>query len=301
LRGRPDGRHDLARSMKIRKAVIPAAGFGTRFLPVTKVVSKQLLPIIDTPTIQYIVEEIVAAGIETVVLVAGRDRGAIQDYFDRAPELEAFLDGKKKPELSEQVRELARRAEIVAVRQQEALGLGHAVLCARHIVGDEPFAVLLGDEIYAGDAPCIGQLAEVATAQDAPVIALMRVTQEQTKAYGVVAARSVGERLHQVTDMVEKPGPAAAPSNLAIMGRYILPPEIFPILAETKPGAGGEIQLTDGMRTLAGRRAFYGYEFRGERYDAGDRLGFVQATVAFALKRPDLADGVRAYLKSLKL
>jgi UTP--glucose-1-phosphate uridylyltransferase len=287
--------------MKVRKAVIPAAGFGTRFLPVTKAVSKQLLPIIDTPTIHYIVEEVVAAGIETVVLVAGRDRGVIQDYFDRAPELEAFLESKGKVELSRQVKALAQKAEIVTIRQPEALGLGHAVLCARTVVGDEPFAVLLGDEIYDGDAPCIGQIVEVAARRDAPAIALMRVSPEQTKAYGMVAARPVEPRLHEVTDLVEKPGPAAAPSDLAIMGRYVLPPEIFSILAETRPGAGGEIQLTDGLRTLAARAALYGYEFRGERYDAGDKLGFVQATVAFALKRPDLADGVRAFLRSLKL
>lgn len=287
--------------MKVRKAVIPVAGFGTRFLPVTKSVSKQLLPIIDTPTIQYIVEEVAGAGIETVVLVAGRDKGATQDYFDRAPELEAFLESKGKAALAKQVRDLAHTAEIITVRQPEALGLGHAVLCARNIVGDEPFAVLLGDEIYHGEQPCIGQLAEVAAKHDAPVIALMRVTPEQTKAYGVVTARPVEPRLHRVTDMVEKPGPAAAPSDLAIMGRYILPPEIFPMLEETKPGAGGEIQLTDGLRTLARRREFYGYEFRGERYDAGDRVGFVQATIAFALKRPELAEPVRAYLKTLKL
>lgn len=287
--------------MRIRKAVIPAAGFGTRFLPVTKSVSKLLLPIIDTPTIEFIVDEIVGAGIETVILVAGRDRGVLQDYFDRAPELEAFLEQKGKPELAARVRGLSHKAEIVTVRQQEALGLGHAVLCARRLVGDESFAVLLGDEIYAGDAPCIGQLADVAAKYDAPTIALLRVPPEKTNAYGMVTATTVEDRLHRVTDMVEKPGPEAAPSDLAIMGRYILPPEIFSVLEATKPGAGNEIQLTDALRVIAGRQDFYGYEFRGERYDAGDKLEFVEATVALALKRPDLGDGVRAFLKSLDL
>ena len=287
--------------MKVRKAVIPGAGFGTRFLPATKTVSKQLLPIIDTPTIHYIVDEIVDAGIETIIFVAGRDKGAVQDYFDRAPELEAFLEEKGKGELAQQVRDLAAKAEFITIRQQEALGLGHAVFCARNVVGDEPFAVLLGDEIYTGDQPCIGQLVDVAADQSAPVIALMRVRPEQTKAYGVVAGTPVGERLHKITDMVEKPGPDRAPSDLAIMGRYVLPSDIFPILAGTTPGAGGEIQLTDALRTLAGARPFFGYEFRGERYDAGDKVGFVQATVAFALARPDLSDAVRAYLKTLAL
>jgi UTP--glucose-1-phosphate uridylyltransferase len=286
--------------MKVRTAVIPAAGFGTRFLPATKAVSKQLLPIIDTPTIHYIVEEIVGAGMERIVLVAGRDRGAIQDYFDRAPELEAFLESKGKAALLRPLADLARRVEIITVRQAEALGLGHAVLCAETVVGNEPFAVLLGDEIYDGDQPCIGQIAEVAVRHGAPAIALMRVAPEQTKAYGVVAARTVEPRLHQVTDMVEKPGPEKAPSDLAIMGRYVLPPEIFPLLRRTTPGAGGEIQLTDAIRALAAERTVYGYEFRGARYDAGDKVGFVQATIAFALKRPDLRDAVRAYLRTVQ-
>ncbi len=287
--------------MKVRTAVIPAAGFGTRFLPATKAVSKQLLPIIDTPTIHYIVEEIVGAGMERIVLVAGRDKGAIQDYFDRAPELEAFLEANGKAALLRPLADLARRVEIITVRQSEALGLGHAVLCAETVVGKEPFAVLLGDEIYDGDQPCIGQIAEVAVHRDAPAIALMRVAPEQTKAYGVVAARTVEPRLHHVTDMVEKPGPEKAPSDLAIMGRYVLPPEIFPLLRRTTPGAGGEIQLTDAIRALAAERTVYGYEFRGARYDAGDKVGFVQATVAFALKRPDLRDAVRAYLRTLQV
>jgi UTP--glucose-1-phosphate uridylyltransferase len=287
--------------MKIRKAIIPAAGFGTRSLPVTKSVPKPLVPIIDTPTIQYIVDEIAGAGIETVVLIAGRDKGMIQDYFDRAPELEAVLEAKGKTDLLRQVRELAQKVEIVTVRQQEALGLGHAVLCAQSVVGDEPFAVLLGDEIYDADRPCIGQLVAVASQREAPVIALMRVSPEQTRAYGIVAAKPVEPGLYHVTDLVEKPGPEAAPSDLAIMGRYILPPEIFPILRETKAGAGGEIQLTDGLRVLAARGAFYGYEFSGTRYDTGDMVGVVQATVAFALKRPDLAGPVRDYLRTLKL
>jgi UTP--glucose-1-phosphate uridylyltransferase len=287
--------------MKIRKAVVPVAGFGTRSLPVTKIVPKPLLPIIDTPTIHYIIEEIAASGFETVILVSGRDKGAIQDYFDRAPELEAALEAQGKTDLLRQVRRLADTVEVVSVRQREALGLGHAVLCAQPIVGDEPFAVLLGDEIFDSERPCIAQIADVAVARDAPAIALMRVTPAQTSAYGIVAATPVGERLYHVTDLVEKPGPAAAPSNLAIMGRYVLPPEIFPILKETRAGQGKEIQLTDGLRTLAHQRAIFGYEFIGDRYDTGDRVGVVEATVAFALKRPDLAGPVRSYLRSLKL
>lgn len=287
--------------MKIRKAVIPAAGFGTRSLPVTKTVPKPLLPIIDTPTIQFIVEEIAGAGIETVILVTGRDKGALQDYFDRAPELEAALAAKGKTDLLASIRDLSEKVEIVTVRQQEARGLGHAVLCARSVIGDEPFAVLLGDEVFDSRPPCIRQLVDVAGTQDAPVIALMHVGREQTKAYGIVAADEVAPRLYRITNMVEKPGPQAAPSDLGIMGRYILPAEIFAILEETEPGAGNEIQLTDGLRTLAARRPLYGYEFTGTRYDTGSMVGFVQATVAYALKRPDLADPVRTYLRSLDL
>jgi UTP--glucose-1-phosphate uridylyltransferase len=287
--------------MKVRKAVVPVAGFGTRSLPVTKIVPKPLLPIIDTPTIHYIIEEIAASGFETVVLVTGRDKGAIQDYFDRAPELEAALEAQGKTDLLRQVRRLADTVEVVSVRQREALGLGHAVLCAQPIVGDEPFAVLLGDEIFDSERPCIAQIADVAVARDAPAIALMRVTPAQTSVYGIVAATPVEERLYHVTDLVEKPGPAAAPSNLAIMGRYVLPPEIFPILKETQAGQGKEIQLTDALRTLAQQRSLFGYEFTGHRYDTGDRVGVVEATVAFALKRPDLAEPVRNYLRSLKL
>jgi len=285
--------------MKIRKAVIPAAGFGTRSLPVTKTVPKPLLPILDTPTIQFIVEEIAGAGIETVILVTGRDKGALQDDFDRAPEIEAALAAKGKTELLASLRSLSEKIEVVSVRQQEARGLGHAVLCARPLVGNEPFAVLLGDEIFDSHPPCIGQLIDVANAKEAPVIALMHVGRDQTKAYGVVAANEVEPRLHRVTDLVEKPGPQAAPSDLGIMGRYILPPEIFAILEDTAPGAGNEIQLTDGLRTLAASRPLYGYEFTGTRYDTGSMLGFVEATIAYALKRPDLEEPVRAYLRSL--
>jgi UTP--glucose-1-phosphate uridylyltransferase len=287
--------------MKVRKAVIPAAGFGTRFLPVTKTVPKQLLPIIDTPTIQYIVEEAVAAGIETLILVTGRDGGTTQDYFDHAPDLEAFLEAKGKTELLRLVRAVEPKLEVVSVRQKQAHGLGHAVLCTKGIVGDEPFAVLLADEFFDSAQPCIAQLMDVAASRNAPVIALMPVSRDQTSRYGIVAGTAVEPRVYHVTDLVEKPGPASAPSDLAIMGRYVLPPEIFTILEDTRPGAGGEIQLTDGLRTLAGERPLYGYEFTGDRYDAGDRIGYVQATIAFALKRPELAEPLRAYLRTLKL
>jgi UTP--glucose-1-phosphate uridylyltransferase len=281
-----------------RKAVIPAAGLGTRFLPATKAVPKEMLPLVDVPTIQYIVEEVVASGITEVVLVTGRGKSAIEDHFDVSPELERFLEEKDKPDLLQLVREVAKMVRVVSVRQKRPLGLGHAVLTARDVVGNEPFAVLLGDDVIDAAVPCTRQLLDV-HASHGPVVALLAVPPEKTQLYGVVSGERVRERLYHVETLVEKPAPGTAPTNLAVIGRYVLPPEIFDILAETTPGKGGEIQLTDGLQTLARRMPVYGLEFEGKRYDAGEQLGFIEATVAFALKRPALAAQLKPVLRRL--
>jgi UTP--glucose-1-phosphate uridylyltransferase len=283
----------------VRKAVIPAAGLGTRFLPATKAIPKEMLPIVDIPTIQYVVEEAVAAGVEHVILVTGRGKDSIIDHFDRAPELEAFLGSKGKDDLVAMVRAIAEKVEIIAVRQQEARGLGHAVLTARPAVGNEPFAVLLGDDIFDADPPCTRQLADVFAAHGQAVIALLAVSAEATQSYGVIKGKALGGGLHQIEGMVEKPAPGTAPSNLAIMGRYVLPPEIFAMIERTPPGKGGEIQLTDALDRLRQASGVIGCEFRGNRYDAGDKVGYLQANLEYALKRPDLAPRLRDYLKTL--
>jgi UTP--glucose-1-phosphate uridylyltransferase len=281
-----------------RKAVIPAAGLGTRFLPATKAVPKELLPIVDIPTIQYIVQEIVDAGLTEVVLVTGRGKGAIEDHFDVSPELERVLEEKGKTDLLALVRDVARMVHVVSVRQQEPLGLGHAVLTARRAVGNEPFIVLLGDVVIDAPVPCTRQLIDV-YATHGPVIALLAVPPEKTHQYGIVSGRAVGERLYHVESLVEKPAPGTAPSNLSVLGRYALPAEIFDILEATPPGKGGEIQLTDALQTLARRSGLHGLETTGKLYDVGDKAGFVEATVAFALKRPALAAEVRPVLRKL--
>jgi len=284
--------------VKPRKAVIPAAGLGTRFLPATKAVPKEMLPIVDIPTIQYVVQEAVDSGLTEIVLVTGRGKSAIEDHFDVAPELERFLEEKGKPDLLRMVREVAKMAHVVSVRQKQPLGLGHAVLVARRYVGNEPFAVLLGDVIIDAAVPCTKQLLQV-YATHGPVIALLAVPPEKTHLYGVIAGRQIGKGLYHVDTLVEKPAPGTAPTNLSVLGRYVLPPEIFDILEHTPPGKGGEIQLTDGLQTLARRTPFYGLEYEGQRYDAGDKLGFIEATVAYALKRPELAPGLRPILRRL--
>jgi UTP--glucose-1-phosphate uridylyltransferase len=281
-----------------RKAVIPAAGLGTRFLPATKAVPKELLPIVDVPTIQYVVQEILDSGLSEVVLVTGRGKQAIEDHFDASPELERFLEEKGKADLLAMVREVARMARVVSVRQKEPLGLGHAVLAARPCVGDEPFAVLLGDDVIDHPVPCTRQLLDV-YASHGPAIALLAVPPEKTQLYGVISGQPVRERLHRVDALVEKPPPGTAPTNLSVMGRYVLPPEIFDLLERTRPGRGGEIQLTDALHALAQRRSLYGLEFEGTRYDAGEKLGFLEATVAFALRRPDLGPALRPVLRRL--
>ncbi len=287
----------------VRVAVFPAAGLGTRFLPATKAQPKEMLPLVDRPLVQYVVEEACAAGLERIVIVTGRGKNAIEDHFDTSFELERMLEERGKTDLLGQVRRISDLARISYVRQKSAMGLGHAVLQARDLVADEPFAVMLGDDIVDAKEPCIGQMIRVYERRGNPVIALQQVPREQTRHYGIVAARPLAQdgRVVEITDMVEKPHPDAAPSNLAIIGRYLLPPEIFGILASTTPDAGGEIQLTSALKTLLQKRPIDGYLFEGRRYDAGDKLGFLEATVEFALKREDLGGAFRKYLKSLKL
>jgi UTP--glucose-1-phosphate uridylyltransferase len=285
---------------KIRVAVFPAAGLGTRFLPATKAQPKEMLPLVDRPLIQYVVEEARDAGIERIVIVTGRGKSAIEDHFDTSFELEQTLAEKGKQTLLDEVRKLSDLIPISYVRQKQALGLGHAVLQARDLVGGEPFAVLLGDDIVDADEPCIGQMMRLYERRGNPVIALQEVPRSETRQYGIVAGEKVEDRVVQITDMVEKPSPDKAPSNLAIIGRYLLPPEIFQILDATRSDVGGEIQLTSGLKTLLSRRPIDGYLFEGKRYDAGDKLGFLKATVEFALKRKDLGGPFREYLKGLK-
>jgi UTP--glucose-1-phosphate uridylyltransferase len=285
--------------MKVRKAVILAAGFGTRMLPASKVIPKEILPVVDTPAIQLVVEEIVHSGIRDIIMVISRGKTAVLNHFQPVPELERALEEHGKQELLDLVRATSDLADITSVEQAAPLGIGHAVLQARDLVGDEPFAVLLPDDIFDADPPCLRQLLDVAAAEDGPVVALMRVAKTEVSKYGIVEARPLGERRFHLTGMVEKPRLEQAPSDLAIVGRYILPPEIFSILAQAKPGTGGEIQLTDALLVLSKRRRLYGYEFEGVRYDLGDRLGFLTAQIGFGLKRPDLADKLRAYLRSV--
>jgi UTP--glucose-1-phosphate uridylyltransferase len=284
---------------KIRKGVIPAAGVGTRFLPATKAIPKELLPIVDKPTIQYIVEEAVASGIEQVILITAQGKGAVEDHFAVSAELEKLLKRQKKEDLLQMVKELSEMVRMVAVRQNEPGGLGHAVLCAREAVGDEPFAVLLGDDLVDAEPPCLAQMVEIARQKGGAVIALLRVPATETHLYGIIRGEQVDERIYRIEELVEKPAPDQAPSNLAIIGRYILPPEIFSILEKTPPGKGGEIQLTDALQTLARRMPVYGYEFTGDRYDAGDKIGCLQANIAFALKRPEMAERLKEFIKKI--
>jgi UTP--glucose-1-phosphate uridylyltransferase len=284
---------------KIRKAVIPAAGLGTRFLPATKAVPKELLPIVDTPTIQYIVAEAVAAGVRDVILVCARGKDSIVDHFDLAGELEAHLERTGKTELKKQMRDIARMANIVTVRQQEPLGLGHAVLCAKDVVGDEPFVVMLGDDVIDAKVPGAKQLAGCWDRHGLGTIALMEVPREETHLYGIAAGKAVDDRTIRIDDLVEKPK-EDPPSNLAVIGRYVLPPRIFEILERVRPGVGGEIQLTDALAILAREEGLLGYRFEGERYDAGDRFGYLKANIMYALKRPELAGPLRAFLAELR-
>ncbi|MFZ5591655.1 MAG: UTP--glucose-1-phosphate uridylyltransferase GalU, partial [Bacillota bacterium] len=274
--------------MKIRKAIIPAAGLGVRFLPATKAQPKEMLPIVDKPTIQYIIEEAVNSGIEDILIITGRHKRAIEDHFDKSPDLEAHLSSKSKWDLLDIVRQISEMAEICYVRQKEPLGLGHAVYCARKYVGNEPFAVLLGDDVIASPVPCLRQMLDLYDETGASVIAVQEVAPSDVSKYGILDAVPERSRVYRVRDLVEKPPADQAPSRLAIMGRYVLTPRIFDILAETRPGAGGEIQLTDALRGLVREQPMYGLAYHGKRYDVGDKLGYLQATVEFALQREDL-------------
>ena len=283
--------------MRVKKAVFPVAGLGTRFLPATKSTPKEMLPLIDKPLVQYVVEEAVASGIEQILFVTGRGKRAIEDHFDIAFELESLLYEKGKDLELHQVREIAEMANIFFVRQKEALGLGHAILCAREFVGDEPFAVLLGDDIIDAQQPCLSQLLDVYESYRAPVLALKQVPMENISAYGCVRANFLTNRVFEVLDLVEKPSRSEAPSDLAIIGRYILTPDIFPILANQEPGAGGEIQLTDALKSLALQESIYGCRFEGMHHDCGDKLGFLKATVDMALKRSEFNGAFEAFLR----
>ena len=285
----------------VRKGVFPAAGLGTRFLPATKAQPKEMLPLVDKPTIQYVVEEAVASGLEELVLVTGRNKRAIEDHFDAAFELEYYLQDRGKTEELSQIKTISELASVSYVRQKEPLGLGHAILCARALVGEEPFGVFLGDDIIVSQTPCMRQLLDVYERQGGPVVAVMRIPGEDIGRYGVIKPKALGGGVYEVLDMVEKPTPKDAPSDLAIIGRYVLTPDLFPILADTPPDARGEVQLTNGLRTLRQQRPIFAVEFEGKRYDTGDKLGFLKATVDFALARPDLGDDFRAYLKGLGL
>jgi UTP--glucose-1-phosphate uridylyltransferase len=291
---------------KVRKAVFPAAGLGTRFLPATKAQAKEMLPLVDKPLIQYGVEEAIHSGIQDIIIVTGRGKSSIEDHFDVSFELEQLLESKGKNDLLSMVRSISDMIDVAYIRQKEALGLGHAVLRAKDLVGDEPFAVVLSDDVVASEIPCIRQLLDIHEFYSAPVLALMEVPRDQISAYGVVDAEPVPHngtegRLFRIHNMVEKPKAADAPSNLAIIGRYILTGDIFKSIESIEPGSGGEIQLTDALKYTLRNRPIYGYKFEGKRYDAGDKLGFLKATVEFALNRHDMGGPFREYLKTLQL
>ena len=292
-------------TMKVRKAVFPAAGLGTRFLPATKAQPKEMLPLVDKPSIQYGVEEALAAGCDQIIIVTGRGKSAIEDHFDQSYELEKLLEAKGKTDLLRIVRDISDMIHLAYVRQKEALGLGHAVLMARELVGHEPFAVLLADDVVDAQVPCLKQMMEVFNETQCSVIATERVEGKAISSYGVLDVKPVesrfGDRVFEIQNMVEKPKPEEAPSNLAIIGRYILTPAVFDMLVDTQAGTGGELQLTDGMRALLKEEKMYAYVFEGRRHDTGDKLGFLKATVEFALQRPDLGADFRNYLKRLTL
>ncbi len=290
-------------SKRVRKAVFPAGGLGTRFLPATKVIPKEMLALIDKPIIQYGVEEAIASGIEHIIIVTGRGKGAIEDHFDNSFELDAELARKGKHELLAVSRGVSSLARVSYVRQKEPLGLGHAVLCAKELVGDEPFAVILPDDVIDAKTPCLKQMLGVFDEWGGSVLATMTIDGPAISAYGVLAGSQDPSnwRIYNCTGMVEKPKFADTPSKQAIIGRYVLTPRVFALLAQIRPGAGGEIQLTDGILALLKEEKVFGYTFEGKRFDAGDKLGMLQATVEFALKRSDLGPQFRAYLKGLKL
>ena len=285
--------------MKVHKAIIPAAGLGTRFLPATKAQPKEMLPIVDTPTIQFIVEEAVSSGIEDIIIVTGRSKRAIEDHFDKSYELEEALKKSGKEDLLSQIRDISNLVNIHYIRQKEPKGLGHAIYCAKAFIGNEPFAVLLGDDIVKSDEPCLKQLLNVYNEYKTTILGVQKVPENEVSSYGIVSGNQIDERVVKVNDMVEKPDIDKAPSNTAILGRYIITPAIFSHLENIPPGKNGEIQLTDALKSLMKEEAIYAYHFIGKRYDVGNRMGFLKATVEFALERDDLKDEFRAWLKQL--
>ena len=282
----------------VKKAIIPAAGLGTRFLPATKSQPKEMLPIVDKPTLQYIIEEAIESGIEEILVVTGRSKKSIEDHFDRSVELELELEQKGKTEMLEMIRDISNMADIHFIRQKEPKGLGHAIYCAKSFVGNEPFAVLLGDDIVDNETPCLKQLINAYDEYKTSILGVQEVSKEDIDKYGILDVKHIEDRVYKVRDMVEKPNVEDAPSNIAILGRYIITPSIFEILENQQPGKGGEIQLTDALKTLGSQEAIYAYNFEGRRYDVGDKLGFLEATIDFALKRPELRDGLIDYIKN---
>jgi len=285
--------------LKVRKAIIPAAGLGTRFLPATKAQPKEMLPIVDKPTIQYIVEEAIDSGIEDIIIISGRNKRAIEDHFDKSYELEDELQKKNKTDLLSIVKDISNLVDIHYIRQKEPKGLGHAIHCAKSFIGNEPFAVLLGDDIVDSEVPCLKQMIDVYNEYKTTVLGVQHVPTQDVPKYGIVSCKQVDDRVFKVKDLVEKPEIDKAPSNIAILGRYIITPQIFEFLENVAPGKGGEIQLTDALKSLIGSEAIYAYDFIGKRYDVGHRLGFLEATVEFALKREDLKDDFGNYLKDV--
>lgn len=285
--------------MKVRKAIIPAAGLGTRFLPATKAQPKEMLAIVDKPTIQYIIEEAVEAGIQDIIIVTGRNKRSIEDHFDRSIELELELEKHNKMEMLENVKAISEMANIHYIRQKEPKGLGHAILAAKHFIGEEPFAVLLGDDIVVSRQPCLGQMIDVFNEYQTTVLGVQTVDHSVVNKYGIVDGMHIEDRVYKVKDLVEKPDVDKAPSNVAILGRYIITPSIFKYLETQTPGAGGEIQLTDGLRKLAKDEVMYAYDFRGHRYDVGTKTGYIQANIEFALRNPELRDDIKSYLEDL--
>ena len=285
---------------KIRKAIIPAAGLGTRFLPATKAQPKEMLPIVDKPTIQYIVEEAIASGIEEILIITGRNKKSIEDHFDKSVELEMELEKHNKNELLELVQDISEMVDIHYIRQKEPKGLGHAIRCAKTFVGDEPFAILLGDDIvYNPEKPCLKQLMDCYNEYKTSILGVQTVPDEDVNKYGIVDGIQIEDRVSKVKGLIEKPSIEEAPSNIAILGRYIVTPRIFDILDNTNPGKGNEIQLTDALLQLVKEEAMYAYNFEGRRYDVGDKLGYLQATVEYALRKPELREGFIEYLENI--
>ena len=286
--------------MTVKKAIIPAAGLGTRFLPATKAQPKEMLPIVDKPTIQYIIEEAVASGIEEILIITGRNKRAIEDHFDKSIELEDQLEAKGKQELLTMVKDISNMADIYYIRQKEPKGLGHAINCARTFVGNEPFAVMLGDDVVDSNTPCLKQLIDCYSEYKTSILGVQEVAAKEVDKYGIVKGIHIEDRVFKVKDLVEKPTVEESPSNIAILGRYIITPKIFDILDQTKPGKSGEIQLTDALKSLIKKEAMYAYHFDGRRYDVGDKLGFLEATVEFALKKEELREDFMKYLITVK-